>query len=507
MTYPSHSLMRNIVALYGRGMFVLACGVFSSRWVLSALGKEGYGLYVLLCGVVAVVLFANDVAGRATERYLALAAGGGKDVRGWFNAALSMHVVLTIAVAAIGYPLAMLAVKRFLSIPEAFMPDMLAMLRYLFIAALVQVATTPWRMAMTAYGRIGELALWGCICPTANILAAAWMVTHEGNWMVFYQQALTLGVVLADVVVCMRAHALFPECRVVWTEMKGCLARLCKMARFAFWRFGCDMGAMVGTHGLTFMVNKLFGPSWNASLGISRTVVNHADGLALSFGDVFGPRLANTAGTDDAGGLVSQTEKFAFLTVSAFLLLAVPLAAGLEDIFAFWLNGQVPPGAVACTWWLMGSLAAGEAARSYFDAVTANGKIPRLYLACGLLQAGTLLAAWLMWYAGLGFERMFAGVFVMQAIRAVVTVVMAERRVGVSWRRWFSRIVLPLGAVTLLALAAGRFVRGAMPDVHLALRALAAIIPAGLVYVVGCWWAGRGFLWGRRANYDVKGES
>lgn len=35
----------NIAATYGRSLFALVCGLFTSRWVLMALGQSDYGLY------------------------------------------------------------------------------------------------------------------------------------------------------------------------------------------------------------------------------------------------------------------------------------------------------------------------------------------------------------------------------------------------------------------------------------------------------------------------------
>lgn len=35
----------NIAATNGRSLFALVCGLFTSRWVLMALGQSDYGLY------------------------------------------------------------------------------------------------------------------------------------------------------------------------------------------------------------------------------------------------------------------------------------------------------------------------------------------------------------------------------------------------------------------------------------------------------------------------------
>lgn len=487
--WMSRGLLRNTAALYVRGLVALACGIFASRWVFASLGTEGYGIYVLLCGVMAIVVFVNDVAGRATERYLAVAVGRGEDVRAWFGTAVVIHGVLMLAILALGYPLTVLAVEKWLSVPSEWVGDAVKMLMWLFISSAVGVANTPCRNAMAAYGRIGEVALWGCIYPCINLAAAAWMVMHAGRWPVFYVMALACGTIVTEVLVFVRANSLFPECRISRLARPDSM-RVMSVLRFAIWRLGADLGALVGKQGLTILVNKLLGPAWNASLGVARTVSNHADSLAVSLGNTLVPQLANEAGAGNAGKLARSAECYSFIMASVFLFFAVPIAVSMEDIFIIWLN-QVPPGAVACAWWLMGALAFGEGTRSFFDAVTATGKVPRLYVACGVLQAGMLVAAGLAWCLGFGFNGMTAGVFLMQVALSGVIVALAERRIGTSWRRWLLRAVVPLAASVGVAVLAGGLVRMSLPEVGIVWRTLLASGTAVLVFAGGCWCAGR----------------
>lgn len=41
----------NVVATYGRSLYALVVGLFSSRWVLMSLGQTDYGLYGVVGGL------------------------------------------------------------------------------------------------------------------------------------------------------------------------------------------------------------------------------------------------------------------------------------------------------------------------------------------------------------------------------------------------------------------------------------------------------------------------
>ena len=48
---PNTRIVLNAMATYGRSLFAMLLGIFSSRWVLMSLGQVDYGLF----GVVGVI--------------------------------------------------------------------------------------------------------------------------------------------------------------------------------------------------------------------------------------------------------------------------------------------------------------------------------------------------------------------------------------------------------------------------------------------------------------------
>ena len=92
---PNRRIFLNIAASYGRSLFGIACGLFSTRWVLMALGKTDLGLYGLVGGLALFVTFFNIQFSLAISRYFAYSIGQAKasedksagleECRRWFN--------------------------------------------------------------------------------------------------------------------------------------------------------------------------------------------------------------------------------------------------------------------------------------------------------------------------------------------------------------------------------------------------------------------------------------
>ena len=68
---PNRRIFLNIAATYGRSLYALVCGVFVSRWVLTAAEKSEFGV----CGVVGGKMGIELLAGTMRLDRVVFAAG------------------------------------------------------------------------------------------------------------------------------------------------------------------------------------------------------------------------------------------------------------------------------------------------------------------------------------------------------------------------------------------------------------------------------------------------
>ena len=94
----------NVVATYGRSVYAMLCGLFTSRWVLMALGEVDYGLVWVVGGLTGFISFLNGLMAESLVRFYAYAVGaarvekdsqkGLEECRKWFSIAVAIHTVL-----------------------------------------------------------------------------------------------------------------------------------------------------------------------------------------------------------------------------------------------------------------------------------------------------------------------------------------------------------------------------------------------------------------------------
>ena len=86
-------IYKNTVIMYVRMIIVTFVGLFSSRFVLQALGASDYGLYHVVGGLIAMLNFIVTAMMTTTRRYINIEMGKPNgDLNMVFNISLLLHI-------------------------------------------------------------------------------------------------------------------------------------------------------------------------------------------------------------------------------------------------------------------------------------------------------------------------------------------------------------------------------------------------------------------------------
>ena len=110
----------NTVISYVRLLAIMALSLFSTRYILLALGQTDFGLYNLIAGVVLLFSFIANTMATTTQRFISFTMGKEKEigkVRGVFYNSLALHLIIAITVAIIIQIGGQLIIKYLLEIP------------------------------------------------------------------------------------------------------------------------------------------------------------------------------------------------------------------------------------------------------------------------------------------------------------------------------------------------------------------------------------------------------
>lgn len=439
----------NVVATYGRSLYALLCGLFTSRWVLKALGHEGYGIIGIVGGLMILITYVNSWLSASISRFYAFAVGqtqanpkeGLEECRKWFSIAVLIHTAIPCLLILIGYPLGVWAIQHFLEIPPGRELATLWVFRFACISCFIGMLNVPFNAMYVAKQYIAELTIYSFVTTTLNVIVLYYMVTHPGDWLTRYAAWTCFVSAVPQIIIALRAMVVFPECRF---RFKYCRNRkaIKELYAFAGWQFFGSFGWTLRSQGFAILINKYFGVRVNAAMTVANNVSAQTNTLASALMGAFSPAIVSAYGAGDLPrmrSLTYQSSRFAALLNLFFLL---PLSVELPEIIRLWLETP-PPYTIGLCYCVLTALLADAATSGFGIAVSATGQISKFQLSFGLVHLMAIPVAWFFLWAGYNVYAIGILVIVAGVLHGLIRVFFARQKAQISAKHWIRGTVVP----------------------------------------------------------------
>lgn len=448
----ARTIALNMVATYGRSLLSLFVGLFTSRWVLMALGAQDLGLYGLVAGLVTFISFFNNLISGAISRFYAYSVGeshragheaeGLENCRKWFNTALAIHTILPLVLMVIGYPIGEWAVRHWLVIPVDRIEDCVWIFRFVCVTTLVGMMNVPLSGMYYAKQKIAELTIYSVLGTILNFCFVYYMVTHPGRlWLKPYALFSCCWGVVPSVIIAVRAWVGFPECQFNRAYLFS-WERIKKIVGFSIWTLLGGLAHMFTAQGMAIIVNKGCGPVYNASMGIANTVKGHCHTLTGAMNTAFSPAIVNLEGEGERQKMLKLCYRASKIGLAMCMMFAVPLMAEIDAVLELWLKNPPPLVAEACRWTLI-LLLVEQMPFGFGIALRAINRIKEVSVLSFVTQMIALALAWyLVVSMRFGFLAIFMAVFCMRIVSITVGCYIGKRYTGYSYRVWLQDMVM-----------------------------------------------------------------
>ncbi len=460
---PNKRIFLNIIATYGRSLYALVLGLFTGRWVLMALGESDYGLYGVVGGLTVFIAFFNGLLGSSISRFYAFSIG--KDSRNsksecaanecqqWFNIALMIHTVVPAILMAIGYPVGVWAVRHWLTIPPDRIEACVNVFRCVCLSCFVSMVNVPFSAMYTAKQYIAELTIYGIVTNTCQAVFLYYIASHPSDWLVRYAVWTTCIIIAPQLLICVRAMRLFPECRI---NLRLCwdLDRLKQLCYFAGSLAFSGLGTMLRGQGVAILVNKYFGATVNAAMSIANSVNAQSIALVTAMQGAFTPAIVQACGAGDdelMRKMAFRACKFGTLLV---LIFALPLGLEIENVMKLWLKTPPSYSSGLCLF-MLAVVVVDKCSIGHMIAVMAKGRIARYQMFLGAVLICSLLIAWIFVELGFGVYSIGMALFLMSTVCSLGRIWFARKLVSMSSRYWICRVVIPIFLAIIASLAVG----------------------------------------------------
>jgi O-antigen/teichoic acid export membrane protein len=477
----------NTIATYSRSLLSMGLALFSVRWVLGALGKTDFGLFNVVGSIIVFITFLNGVMCSSAARHFAYAIGSGnkEEVKKWFNASLSIHIVLPLILTIIGYFIGRYLIANFLTIPPERINACQVVFAMSLTAALFNMMSIPFTAMFTAKQHIFELALFMGLNSVLTFIFAYILTKANGDLLIFYGTYMMGINITIPVLQAIRAYFIFDECKInlsYWFNKQ----KIKEIGHFAGWQLFGNFGYVLRNQGLAILVNKYFGPVVNSSYGIANQVSSQTASLSSALNGAFAPAITTAEGARDRTkslNLALSACKYGTLLV---LLFAIPLMMEFNYVLVLWLKTVPEYTSELCILIIIGFIV-DKTTSGHQNAVAAYGKIALYQAVNGTLIILTLPLIWL--FFALGYSPVFLG-YGFIIIRVALTIgrlCFARQLVQLSIVKWFFQILLPLLLLSIVSLAIACSIQFFMTSSFIRLLIICAatfIVSCGMAWII-----------------------
>ena len=481
----SRRIILNTSTMYLRSVLGIAFSLLSVRWVLGALGPDDFGLYAVVGALIVFITFINRVLARSVERFLAISIGQGDpvDLNRWFNAALSLHLLMAAFLALVGWYVGEYCINHLLTIPPGRLFASLCVFRISLVTAFIGMASVPYVAMFTAQQRIFELALWGLL-QTFSIFALAWgltFITYDG--LIFYAVGMASIHCFILLIQDIRATTIFPACRVrttYWYDAR----RTREMFSFASWSAIGSLGMLLRVQGSAILLNTFHGTVANAAFGLANQVSLQTTQLSNSMLTAMNPEINLREGRGDRSRMLSLATRACRFGTLLAALFSIPLIIEMDFVLQVWLKTPPAHTATMCRL-MMAVLLVHQLTVGYMMAIIARGMIIAYQLTVGITMVLTLPLAWLLLQLEFPPSSAVVAAVITMSGCSLGRVLWVRHMFSIPVRSYVTQVFLPcvatMGAATLPA---------SIPSLYMApsLPRLALTCSAGVLAVAAIGW-------------------
>lgn len=432
----------NILATYARILLVAGMGLFSTRWVLKALGKEDFGLYSVVGGLIVFIMFIGGNLSASVQRFYAYAIGQGdsEGVKRWFNTAFISLGVFSILLVILGVPMGHYLISNVMTIPSGRIQTCLWVYDLSIVGAVGTLITVPYLGMLIAAQRIFEVSLWKILTSLLSFCLAWYLLRATGDLLLIYAIGMVLIKLILDLIQVARSQLIFKAChlkRSYWFDKE----QFKELFSFVGWDLFGSMGYMVRNQGTAFLVNLFSGPAVNASYGIANHFAGQASAITGAFTGAISPEITTREGAGERNRMISLSLRTSKLGVFLTYLWLIPLFIEIDYVLELWLKDVPEYAETFCRIILLTHLFE-NATQGYNSAVRATGKVKKFQLTLGGVLMLTFPIVWCIYKLTGSPNLAVAAVAVTGGMRSLGRVYWVKHLLYVPYSIWIKEVFI-----------------------------------------------------------------
>lgn len=444
-------IFKNTIIIYARMIIVTLVGLFSSRFVLQALGVSDYGLYNIVAGLIAMLNFISTAMSTTTRRFVNIEMGKPDgNLNKVFNVSLLLHVGFALFILIVAETIGLWYIHNLLNVEAGKEADAMFVFQISTIVACIGIINVPYQSLLEAYERFSSAAIIDVTTTLVKLGLVILLLYYPGNCLRLY--AIFMCVI--SLVSFVLYHFV---CKKYWSEViRFKIYKRCPMYKdiLVFNNYtALGAAASIGkSQGGNLLVNYFFGTIVNGAFAIAFQV----DACVYMFVNKItlasNPQVAKnySKGTlNRSNRIMEKNSKYSILIMTIFYFTAI---VDLDFVLDIWLD-KVPEGAgLLCFLTLTDALVRSfsEGTNGY---VQASGKIKWFQIVGSALSLLTLPISFVLFKLGYDAFTLLICYVIVDIVGRILSLIMMHKILDFNVRKYLKNsYLMPLICISVLTI-------------------------------------------------------
>lgn len=435
--------------------------LYSSRLLLRELGVDDFGIYGIVGGIVTMFASLKTMFSEATQRYLNIELGK-KDqleLNKTFSISVYVNLIIILIFILIVEVGGLWLLNNKLVIPQERISAAFVVFHLSVMSSALAIFNVPFDADIIAHERMNVFAYVSIFDAVAKLVIILLLPVLGCDKLIIYG-TLMLGVMICNLLVnaiyCLR-H--FSESRIRFFDIGEIKTKFKEMFVFSGWSFFGNVAFALANEGMNVLLNMFGGTVANAARTIAYQVRGAIFGLTQNVYTAVKPQAIQAYAKDEMRRYYNLSLTGGKIVGYMFLLLAVPIYFGLNELLSIWLK-DIPAHTIEFI----------SAIFIFMYVRSAHGSIDMFFVTIGKfkhyqLTEFVILASSLV-FAYLGFkyfEMPLSGAFLCMAFTEIVNLIailiLAKIIGGFEVGMFLRNLLVPYSLMAILCLVVCKFIR------------------------------------------------
>jgi O-antigen/teichoic acid export membrane protein len=457
-------VMVNSSFLYMKMALTLFLSLYTTRVILSALGRDDFGLYTVIAGFTVMLTFFNTTLASSSQRFMAVAQGENLFSKqlSVFNISILLHILAALIIGVLLIVSGFYIFDGFLNIQASRIESAKIVYNFVILTTLFSILSVPFDAAVNAHEKMIFLAILG-FCESILKLIAALVLTYlDLDKLILYGSLLSIISFLLFMSKAIYVSKNFKEAK--FSPKKYYDKTLFKeMLTFSGWGFLTGTVAMITGQGQNILINIYFGTAVNAAQGIAGQVVGQVGSITNVFLTALKPVIFKSEGAANKTLLLQSIKSGSKIAFMSFALIAIPIIIEMDFLFKFWLK-TVPDYAVIFCRILLVTYILAQLTITLNTAISATGRIKNFTIFFSIAGLTPIIVSFILFRNGYSVTLLYIIYLVYEILRSSFLLYFAKIIFGLSIKDYLNDVIFKCLSIMILVVPVLLFINYKMDE-------------------------------------------